>query len=129
MTQEQNIYCCGCEREVNARLTDGGEIYPHRTDLHRLPFWKCDTCGNYVGCHHTTNTPTAPLGVIPTPGIRVRRQQIHALIDPLWRDGNMRRQSVYKMIALQLGIEEFHTAEIKSVEEADRALAVARSII
>jgi hypothetical protein len=123
------LYCCGCEREVKVRLTDGAEIYPHREDLQNLPFWTCDTCKNYVGCHHKTDQPTKPLGVIPTPQIRAKRSQIHALIDPLWRDGNMRRQSVYKMMALQLGVEEFHTAEIKSIEEADRALVVARSII
>lgn len=45
------IHCCGCGETVTARLTDGREIYPHRQDLSGLPFWKCDTCGNYVGCH------------------------------------------------------------------------------
>ena len=30
------IYCCGCEDKVIARLTDGAEIYPHRFDLPSL---------------------------------------------------------------------------------------------
>jgi hypothetical protein len=123
------LYCSGCDREVKARLTNGAEIYPHREDLQKLPFWACDTCKNYVGCHHKTDQPTKPLGVIPTPELRAKRSQIHALIDPLWRYGNMSRQSVYKKMAQELCIEEFHTAEIKSVEEADRALAVAWSIV
>jgi hypothetical protein len=58
------IYCTGCEKDVEARLTDGEERYPHRPDLYELPFWKCDTCKGYVGCHHKTKTPTKPLGVI-----------------------------------------------------------------
>lgn len=27
------IYCTGCEEDVEARLTDGQERYPHRPDL------------------------------------------------------------------------------------------------
>ena len=57
-----NIYCTGCEKNVNARLTDGKERYPHRQDLYELPFWVCDNCGGYVGCHHKTNQRTKPLG-------------------------------------------------------------------
>lgn len=60
------IYCTGCGKDVQARLTDGAERYPHRPDLYELPFWKCDTCGNYVGCHHKTRAPTKPLGCIAT---------------------------------------------------------------
>ena len=39
-----NIYCCGCREKVDALLIDGSEAYPKRTDLHDLPFWKCDKC-------------------------------------------------------------------------------------
>ncbi len=60
------IYCCGCNEKIKARLTNGEEIYPHRTDLYLLPFWKCDSCGNFVGCHHKTDNPTKPLGCIPS---------------------------------------------------------------
>lgn len=60
------IFCCCCENDVHARLTDGREIYPHRHDLYSLPFWRCDGCGNHVGCHHKTKDRTRPLGVIPT---------------------------------------------------------------
>lgn len=77
------IYCCGCEKKVPARLTDGAEIYPHRHDLSGLPFWKCDTCGNFVGCHHKTKNRTRPLGCIPTPEIKEARKRIHSLLDPL----------------------------------------------
>jgi hypothetical protein len=52
------LYCTGCEHEVEARLTNGEERYPHRPDLYELPFWKCDACSGYVGCHHKTDNPT-----------------------------------------------------------------------
>lgn len=64
------IFCCGCGVDVQARLTDVAEIYPHRDDLHSLPFWRCDACGNSVGCHHKTQNPTRPLGCIPTNEIK-----------------------------------------------------------
>ncbi len=111
------IYCCGCGTEVEARLTDGKEIYPHRRDLYDLPFWKCDTCRNYVGCHHKTPERTKPLGVIPTPELKKARMDIHAIIDPLWKEGGMKRHQVYGVLTRALG-RQYHTAELRSVEEA-----------
>lgn len=121
MTQ---IYCCGCKHEVEARLTDGYEIYPHRPDLITIPFWKCDTCKNYVGCHHKTERPTTPLGPIPTPEIRKMRTRIHNKMDPLWQSGKYKRGQVYKLIADGLGVKRFHGAEITSVTQAYRVLAI-----
>ena len=83
--QVKMIYCCGCGCDVQARLTNGKEIYPHRMDLDEVPFWKCDKCGNYVGCHHKTKQRTSPTGCIPTSEIRALRVQIHNIIDPLWK--------------------------------------------
>jgi hypothetical protein len=113
----KTIYCCGCEKDVQARLTNGKEIYPHRNDLHSLPFWKCDTCRNYVGCHHKTKNRTNPLGVIPTKEIMNARREIHKLIDPLWKSGMFNRRKLYSKISEKVGWE-YHTACIKSVEEA-----------
>lgn len=113
----QTIYCSGCQGNVEARLTSGKEIYPHRPDLSKLPFWRCDACGNYVGCHHKTSTPTKPLGVIPTPELRTARSHIHAILDPIWKSGRMKRGKVYRLLSDRLGYE-FHTAEIRSIEQA-----------
>lgn len=112
-----SLYCCGCGAEVDARLTDGSEIYPRRTDLHALPFWKCDQCGNYVGCHHKTKNRTAPLGCIPTPELKRARQHIHAILDPLWKTGKVDRKKLYAAISKRIGWQ-YHTANIRSVEEA-----------
>lgn len=118
------IYCSGCGKNVIARLTDGHEIYPHRPDLATLPFWKCDTCGNYVGCHHKTQNRTQPLGCIPTPELKNARQHIHRILDPMWKGrGNKRRREIYQQISDKIGWE-YHTANIRTVEEARRVYAV-----
>lgn len=111
------IYCTGCERDVTARLTDGAEIYPHRPDLHSLPFWKCDTCGNNVGCHHKTKNRTRPLGHISTPELKKARREIHKILDLIWQCGKITRKDLYAALSDRLGWK-YHTAKIRSVEEA-----------
>lgn len=126
--KHRTIYCCGCEKDVAARLTDGREIYPHRSDLRALPFWKCDGCGNSVGCHHKTRDRTNPLGCIPTPEIKAARQEIHRTIDPIWKSGRVGRRALYDMIAHLIGVHEYHTAEIRSADQAREVIRVAREI-
>lgn len=111
------IYCCSCELDVNARLTNGSEVYPHREDLSKLPFWMCDYCGNSVGCHHKTSKPTTPLGCIPTPEIKKARSHIHALLDPIWQSGKISRSKLYRLVSDKVGWK-YHTAKIRSIEEA-----------
>jgi hypothetical protein len=124
----REIYCAGCGHAVIARLTNGAEVYPHRRDLAALPFWRCDACRNFVGCHHKTRDRTRPLGCIPTPAIKRERQRIHAVIDPIWQRGTMTRRQVYREVAIALGIDEFHTAEIRSVEDARAAYISASAL-
>lgn len=118
------IYCTGCQKDVQARLTDGKEIYGHRPDLHDLPFWKCDTCKNFVGCHHKSTERTKPLGCIPTKEIKKARQEIHKILDPLWKKKLIKRGKLYRKIGVALGIQDYHTAEIRSVEEARQVYRV-----
>jgi len=122
------IWCCGCSKAVKARLTDGAEIYPHRPDLSDLPFWRCDGCRNFVGCHHKTKDRTNPLGCIPTPEIKNARSHIHRILDPIWKRGKMKRSAVYDRIAADVGLVEYHTAEIKTVEAARDVYAAVVSI-
>jgi hypothetical protein len=111
------IYCCGCTKKVNARLADGKEIYSHREDLYSLPFWKCDKCNNFVGCHHKTKDRTRPLGCIPTPEIKNARKHIHNILDPIWKSGKIGRKELYTRLSEEAG-RKYHTANIRSVEEA-----------
>lgn len=111
------IYCCDCRKEVEATLTDGREIYPHREDLYHLPFWKCNRCDNYVGCHHKTKDRTKPLGCIPNEEIKDARKHIHLVLEPLWKKNLIDRKKLYQMISKELGYK-YHTANIKSIEDA-----------
>lgn len=121
----RRIHCCGCGGDVDAKLTDGREIYPHRPDLHSLPFWRCDACGNFVGCHHKTKNRTRPLGCIPTAELKEARKHLHALIDPIWQSGKMGRRELYAAMSRELGWE-YHTAKTRTMDEARAAYRAAR---
>jgi len=111
------IFCCECKKEVDARLANGGEVYPHREDLHKLPFWVCDQCGNFVGCHYKTKNRTKPLGCIPNGEIKNARKEIHKIMDVLLKSGKFGRKVLYAKISEHLG-REYHTAWIKDIDEA-----------
>lgn len=120
----RRIHCCGCGGEVGARLTNGREIYPHRPDLHSLPLWRCDACGNFVGCHHKTKNRTEPLGCIPTAELKEARKKLHALIDPIWQSGKMGRRELYAAMSRDLGWE-YHTAKTRTMDDARAAYRAA----
>jgi hypothetical protein len=117
MSDRRSIFCCACGKDVCARLTDGAEIYPHRKDLQSLPFWRCDCCRNYVGCHWRTKDRTRPLGVIATSEIKNARKRIHLVLDPIWKSGRTARGKIYAELSKKIG-REYHTAEIRTIEEA-----------
>lgn len=119
------IYCCGCKKEVNARQTTDNEVYSNGFGN---PIWICDDCGSYVGTHHKCRTaPTRPLGVLATPEMRNARKHLHALIDPLWKSGRIKRIYLYRLISDKLGYE-YHTAELRTIEEARRVWRIIREI-
>lgn len=125
--QYKEIYCCQCAEKVNARLTNGEEIYSHRPDLYNLPFWKCDICKNFVGCHHKTKNPTAPLGCIPNKEIKEARKHIHSILDPLWKSGKISRKQLYSIMSEKTG-RQYHTALIRTIEEARHIYSIALNI-
>jgi hypothetical protein len=127
MNKTKLIYCCKCGKEINARLTTGKEIYPHRNDLKKLFYWKCDICKNYVGTHKKRQDGTIPLGVIPSPEIRQARSKIHTILDPLWKNGQIKRGNLYKKLSQKIG-KEYHTAEVKSIEEVNNIIDVIQEI-
>jgi hypothetical protein len=114
------LWCCSCAEFVQARLTDGAEVYPHRKDLSSLPFWRCDGCKNWVGCHHKTKDRTRPLGNIPSPELKKARKQIHALIDPLWKSKRIKRSDLYMRMSKKIGWN-YHTASLRTIDEARKA--------
>lgn len=121
------LWCCKCADYVDARLTDGAEVYPHRSDLADLPFWRCDACGNWVGCHHKTKKRTRPLGNIPSPELKKARGHIHALIDPLWKSKKIKRGALYNRMSEKLGWK-YHTATLRTIDEARQAYRAGQEI-
>lgn len=107
------LYCCKCEKEVEAALVKGTVIYPHRPDLSKKNFYQCPICGNYVGCHDKT---TRPLGCIPTEVIRTARRKVHEKMDVLWKKGKIKRTALYHKISKELGYT-FHNGTTTSVQE------------
>lgn len=92
-----------------AGLVNGELIYPHRSDLHEKPFWRCSACGAYVGCHDGTyRAKGTPCG----PETRAARIAAHAAFDILWqrkmaRDGVSKgraRAAAYAWLSEQLGL-------------------------
>jgi hypothetical protein len=122
------IYCCGCNKDVDARLTNGEEVYPHREDLYNLPFWVCDICNNFVGCHHKTENRTRPLGCIPTLEVKRARMRVHSVLDPIWRNKLMSRSKLYRKISDELGWR-YHTAGIRNVQTAERVIDIINNIV
>lgn len=119
MLERIKIFCCNCNEIVEARLTNGAEIYPHRQDLDAIPLWIHDKCGGYVGCHHKTKNSTRPLGVIPSKAIKAHRKEIHRLLDPMWQHQDrpyLARKKMYNDLSNLLGYE-YHTAELRTEEE------------
>jgi len=85
-----------------SKMVTGQRIYPHRQDLFDMQFYLCAPCDAYVGCHEGT---TNPLGRLADLALRRAKNRAHAAFDPLWRNGKMKRQSAYKWLAQQLGID------------------------
>lgn len=127
LKNNMRIFCIACNDDVEARLTDGREIYPHRLDLHNIPFWKCDNCKNYVGCHHKSTEQTKPLGCIATPEIFKLRQEIHYFLDPIWKSKRISRGKVYANLSIVLE-RLYHTGELRSVDEANRVLTAVKDL-
>ena len=118
------IYCCGCVENVVANQVNGSEVDPHRKDLKSLVFYKCGTCNNFVGTHKQGGKP---LGVIATGAIKQERMKIHSVLDPLWREGLIKRKDLYKRMTEKLGFQ-YHTASISSLEECGKVLHIARNL-
>lgn len=113
------IYCCNCEKEVEAREIPATNIYPHRIDLQGKWFYRCTHCSEYVGAKRLGE----PLGCIPTPEVRQLRVTIHDRIDSIVEDKSLTTAMVYRYLSEKVG-EEFHTGNVKSIEEADRILCI-----
>lgn len=118
------LYCVQCSTEVPAEKVTGEQVYPHRPDLYQLVFYKCPVCENFVGTHKATNEP---LGCIPSKQLKQQRMMIHRVLDTLWKERIISRRKLYKQISSKLGYE-YHTGNIKSIDEAQQVLSIVQDI-
>ncbi len=117
------IFCACCVRKRKVRLTLGTEVYPKYISLHSKPYWICDECNNFVGCHPNT---IKPLGCIATKHLRQARAEIHGILDPIWQSGTMSRSRIYKELSNKLGWK-YHTASIRNITEAKQVINILSS--
>lgn len=84
----------------------------------------CDDerCGAHIGCHLNTDRP---LGTMATEETRRARQAAHAIFDPLWKTGKMKRRQAYGWLAEKLHIDRAlcHIGEF-SVEQCKEVVRV-----
>lgn len=130
------LWCCGCNKYVEAELCGGDRIYPHRPDLYNLWFYQCPHCKNYVGTHKKWGMGTngrkhniRALGCIPTPELKKARHKIHEILDPLWQ-GNKpsgTRKRIYKRLSNALGYE-YHTGNTRTIEECRTVYRLVKKI-
>lgn len=127
MKNRCKIYCVGCSEDVDAELVSGKEVYPHRSDLVDIPFWRCPVCHNFVGCHYKSANPTRPLGVIATKKLKRMRMAIHRQLDSMWRINGRKnkklRGEIYRELSQRLGFD-YHTGNIQSEEDAYKVLKI-----
>lgn len=94
-----NPPCPYCGRSTSIR--DSSVIYGHSYGLALI----CDgypECDAYVGTHKKDGRP---LGTLANAELRKARNAAHAVLDPLWRDGHMRRNEAYAWLAKVLDID------------------------
>lgn len=67
----------------------------------------CKQHDTYVGCHNNTRQP---LGTMAGLELRKLRMEVHAKIDPLWRNQGHSRKDLYRYLSDTLGYQ-YHTGE------------------
>lgn len=100
-----SVFCPYCQQL--AVLVPGRSLYPNRPDLRGRRFWRCEPCDAHVGCHQAGSGQgdgTKPLGRLANAELRVAKQFAHAMFDPLWQSGRMKRRDAYAWLAEALGI-------------------------
>jgi hypothetical protein len=128
------VICPYCDSE--ATLASGKDIYGPKWNYTQKKFWVCFSCKAWVGCHDTTFVPYGSLAKAP---LRKLRQQVHELMDQLWKPATLKgqitgrkqmkeaRNLTYAWMAAELGIEpeECHIGMFNE-ERCERALKVLR---
>jgi hypothetical protein len=98
------MICPYCNQ--SAKWVDNAEIYGKRYGKSYMMWW-CKPCDALVGCHQNTQKA---LGTLANKELRQWRMAAHRCVDPLWKSGEMTRQSVYTWLKEKFG-REIHMGE------------------
>lgn len=131
-TNTQNCPYCGNA----AKFVTGEAIYPHRKDLFYKRFYECKPCDAYVGCHDAVDSDgknglgdgTIALGRLANKELRQAKMAVHAVFDPLWKNGSMARKHAYNLLATKLKIkkEDCHVGMF-DVETCRKVIEICKS--
>jgi len=91
------IFCPYCEKE--AKWCENKVIYGRNYGKSYMCYY-CEDCNAYVGCH---NNSKKPLGTMADGELREWRKKVHAKIDPLWKENNWERSTIYKKLKRYYG--------------------------
>lgn len=97
--KREKPFCPYCKQD--AELVKGEKIYGPGYPYSKKPFWLCDGCEAYVGCHPGTQTP---LGSPANKETRKARNAAHAAFDPIWKGKKRGRAQAYALLAKKLGL-------------------------
>ena len=87
--------------------------------------WLCRLCDAYVGCHNNTREPRGKY--LAKADLRKARMAAHAVIDPLWKSGKYKRNTVYLRLKEAFG-KEVHVGNTSSVEECEEIIKTAKLV-
>ncbi|EGQ9286359.1 hypothetical protein F7U66_10930 [Vibrio parahaemolyticus] len=111
------IWCCTCQENVNAELhIMGGK-----------PIWQCPHCPDCRVMTHikAPKGKLRPLGTLGDSEMRKARKWIHNYLDPLYKFGLVKRSEMYNHMSTYFK-REYHTAELRDMQEARLAFNIAR---
>lgn len=98
-----NVICPYCNSV--AEWVSNDQIYGRRFGRSYMA-WLCRKCNAYVGCHNNTHVP---LGTMANSELREYRKAAHALIDPIWQKGPLKRKHLYVELSRRMG-HQVHVA-------------------
>lgn len=119
------MFCVNCQKEVEARIVTGADIYGPHSACRDVPYAMCPDCGNYG--EYTINKEP-PFSVIPTFELRKAYNHIDCHFSALWEWQIMTKAEAEALMSKRLynGERPYRTHEIRTRSEAVDAYKMAK---
>ena len=106
--------CPSCGKKAD--YIDSKEIY---NGISYGWMYICWPCMAWVGTHRATGKA---LGLMANKELRDLRKKAHALFDPLWMSGKMRRQEAYDFLKKNTGVPHISWTKVESCKKVIKFL-------